>query len=799
MPLKIEKVKYLLNGVGNQNDDLKANTQDELSAIVTFSIERTIYASNDNRIVFKPFPYMIGSVDNNNVIHSPDSALFTEFVVGDIISAVNVQNNTTSPSRYTIVEKKDNSTIFISPISPSVNLVHEICQDPATESGRVSLSCENVTNLNNLDLFFSLTEKDSDGSYTSQIDGEEVRLTVSDFHDDYANLLNLGHIGGKSHQYFSATYRLLETRNGVKFIFYVIINFRVFPYLSEAQILSIINGEQIDNINYNLNVGLKNYSNSAFELKDSYVDTNLQIGGFNTTFQQTNRTYEVLQVVYSNGNGLIPSLSLNSATTVRIRYRSSSNFINTKLEVTFMVANNSYQSIKDNTKTYEEAVGFNYSKHDFYTADQQGYDIGYRSITTPLTFTTIDANTIDVIFTVNFGDKILDLLAKADNKYILTITEYKLERERSLADYNTAAKYLQPLTLFTDTSTYYYDPSSQYYDITNIQDPLSIQPADLRYKDVLPEVYPTDNIEAFTEIRIPKTSLADLKSFTHSLVAYNNVTNQEVSFSSQRIGLEGYVKDNINGLDIDVKVVQPINQGYKNEAWFSRGTDTNTDIVYNTVFNFIIPERTDKYLTTSQIPTDLFNNGVTKLPYNALYYENQTNWGIVHKKELLFRKDGDDYAQITRTPVLVNDYITTSWGDSSIKIFDYDTGIELISGGQYFMRGKVRIEATFTKSVLPDINNLSAYFYLQKQNEDGVRESFTYNNPISLVERVDIQLSGMDVLVTGIIASDKVAKDCRLYCRLFEVGDQPPNLGFLQAENGDYIQQENGGRIIIDL
>jgi hypothetical protein len=577
----------------------------------------------------------------------------------------------------------------------------------------------------------------------------------------------------------------------------------VFNYTTEDLLLNIINGTQQVNTNYEFTAKLDNYKDSTLLISDTVTDTTAEIGNYNVNFQSVERSYELLNKTYTVGGQVKESLALNQPTTVTLRYKRNGGIITAnKLEVTFMVANESYAAVNDVNKTYEQAIGFNYARTTSTTIlDQTVTDLSYRVFTGVITTTAIDASTFDITFTVNFGSTILELLAKADNKYMLFVTEYTDTRERTLVDYNTAVKVLPTLNLFTsEISLFFYDPSGlELVDPDEFEG--DIAKYNLRYYDTLPEAYMTDILEYGNILTVAKTQQIQFNYIKCLAVAINSVTNEEVVFEEKEINLTQYPIDPTGQRVFDIKEQIAINQTFKNYIIFKTIGTSTTRFRYSLTYNFVAGNRTDKYLPDQEIPTDFIVSGQTKLTSDWYKYDNATNWNTFVKVILGFTKDGDEYEQIITNRFILHDYDSTTWGTHTIRLFDKSTNVELTSGANTYIQGEVKVVATFTKATLPNLVDLSASFFLEKIGEDGVRESFTYTNNVSLVTRGTITIESGNVVVTGFINAELIKKDCRLYCRLFEAtdGGTPTPTNYLLAENGNYITQENGNYIEIDV
>jgi len=804
MPLKINSIKYYTPDSGTAQNKLRANLQDTVQAVINFTIERSAFFSDDNRVIFKPYPYMIDTVDNDNVIYTPDEECFEQCIVGDTLRFKNVQGASGGGENfYNVISKINNQTIKVEPIFPTPNITFQEIGNPSSESNRASFGGDNILPI--LDLYFNLVAKGEEGGYVSKIDGENILIRTSELEYKYSTApTHLNFIGSKSHHQGSAVIFDNEVVDSVNFKFDLQLSFRVFNYTTEDLLLNIINGSQQLNTNYEFIAKLDNYKDATLLIGDTVSDTTLEIGNYNVNFQSATRYYELLNKTYTVGGQVKESLALNQPTTVTLRYKRNGGTITAyKLEVTFMVANESYAAVNDVNKTYDQAIGFNYASTTSTTIldHQTVTDLSYRVFSGVITATAIDASTFDITFTVDFGTTILELLAKADNKYMLFVTEYTANRERTLVDYNTAVKVLPTLNLFTnDLTVFAYDPSSgsELKDPEWVSNDFSLY--NTQYYDVVPEVYMTDILEGNNIFIYPKTETILFNTIKCSVVA-RKTTGEEIIFEENEVNLTQYPIDNGGQRIVALRNQLSVNQTYKNVLYLHTIQSTTTHFQYVLTYNFNIGNRSDKYLPIQEVPSDFFVSGQTRLTSEYLKYDQATEWNTFYKVTLGFTKDGDEYEQIFYNRFILHPYSSTDWGTHTIRIYDKNTNVELTSGANTYIQGEVKVVATFTKATLPNLIDLSASFFLEKTGEDGVRESFTYTNNVSLVTRGTITIESGNVVVTGFIDAELIKKDCRLYCRLFEATDTgtatPTN--YLLAENGNYITQENGNYIEKDV
>lgn len=803
MPLKINSIKYYTPDSGTAQNKLKANLQDTVQAVINFTIERSAFFSDDNRVIFKPYPYMIDTVDNNNVIYTPDDECFLECTIGDTLYFRNVQGASIGDIYvYNIVNKINNQTVKVEPSTSTPSIYFQEIGNPSSESTRASFGVVDL--LSTLDLYFNLAAKGEEGGYVSKIDGESILMRKTNlYHTVILTPPSLTFVGNKSHHQGKALARGVEIINFVYYNFDLELSFRVFNYTTEDLLLNIINGTQQINTNYEILAKLENYNDSTLLISDSLSDTTLEIGNYNVNFQSTTRYYELLNKAYTVGGQVKESLALNQPTTVTLRYKRNGGTITAnKLEVTFMVANESYAAVNDVNKTYEQAIGFNYARTTSTTIlDQTVPDLSYRVFSGVITTTAIDASTFDITFTVDFGSTILDLLVKADNKYMLFVTEYTDTRERTLVDYNTAVKVLPILNLFTnDLTVFAYDPTSgsELKDPEWVSNDFSLY--NTQYYDVVPEVYMTDILEGNNIFIYPKTETILFNTIKCSVVA-KKTTGEEIIFEENEVNLTQYPIDNGGQRIVTLRNQLSVNQTYKNVIYVQTIASSTTHFQYALTYNFTIGNRSDKYLPIQEVPNDFFVSGQTRLTSDYLKYDQATDWNTFYKVTLGFIKDGDEYEQTFYNRFILHPYSSTDWGTHTIRLYDKSTNVELTSGANTYIQGEVKVVATFTKATLPNLIDLSASFFLEKTGEDGVRESFTYTNNVSLVTRGTITIESGNVVVTGFIDAELIKKDCRLYCRLFEAtdGGTPTPTNYLLAENGNYITQENGNYIEIDV
>jgi len=777
---KVESVKYSAYQQTAQADYLNGNIQDDVKVVITFSLERVFFVSTDNRLMLTPPPEVYGSFDNTRIIFAPDDTLaFQEFQVGDI---VRIKYFPTSPvlSDYTITEKISDNAFRVAQSIPTLNI----------DASGEYIAC--VSAPKSLKYKYNFVSSDDAINYNNHIDGQENVFLADNITTATGFATSMYQNGSKSHHIGSAMLSFVSRINTFKLVYSITHTTKLFPFLEEGQADDLINGTPFDglagdkSINHPFEIDfLREQGDETDMLVLESVEAVGETGGYNEHFNSGVSDYYVESTEFKVAGQVIDGIDLDKSTDIRIIYKSNGKFTGLlRTEVTFMLVHDDFDNYNDPTQTYLE--NFCFCSQSGSSALNQGTD--YSVFVGGLYYVnTIDVNTREITVRTFLGDKIKDNIAKsAVPRYALFVSNEQVglpvvsqTRSRDLASIGEFVQTLPSIDLITTNTEFLLDPADQ----------------ERGYKQTLPQLFMTDDVQANTSFSYSKTTPIKLLSIKNEIVAVG--ANDTVVLDTITASVAGSQLDP-NGVQIiSVNTLRPLNQSYKNTLIINRGADTTTDYVFNMSFPFIVGYREDKAIIGQSIPSEVFDlTAVGKgLSADWVRYQ-QAGMSLRYRITFTFSYLGKTYNQTVYKPISVNDYNSPEWDTHSITLYD-QLDAPLTDGVDQFIKDEVTIVATFDKAILPNLSDLQCYFFVAKINSDGVRTSSTYDNTFKKILFGNISIEAGEILCKAKLNAEDFKSDVRIWCRLFErEGTEIPDCVII-AEGGEYMYNESGSGFLI--
>lgn len=776
--LKIESVKYNSYGQSAEADYLHGNLQDDITAVITYSLERVVYASPDNIIYFNPEPYIYGSVDNQNIIYSPDFPNFSEFMEGDEITIYNGSSNT-----FRIIDKIDDNTIKTSLISGTNYSSSQL--DTLGHYIGVTTSPKALT------YKYNIINSEDSPNYDNYLDGEENSYKAYDintFTVGYASMMYV--TGSKSHQNGTARIDFVDRINTFKLVFSIVHKFRLFPFLNDGDVSSLISGEVLTEWG-----GTRAYNHIfAIELLKEKGDENNKLvvestdnlgdtGAYNEHFNTDTSQYWIESVEYKYGTQVLEAIDLNKITTVKIVYKSNDLFVGSfKPEVSFLILHDDFDNYLDTNQTYLENFGFGLVGYMGAINSSSAYRVFDGSFSVVI----IDQSTIEVTVKVSLGSKILENINKSGIKrYALFITSEQnglpvgnQTRSRDVVDVKEFSETLPQINIITSNTSFWLDPA----DI------------ETGYISELPELFMTDDVYAVSRFAFKKDMPITISSIKNEIIAEGS---KNVILESVTTNTNGFTLDS-NGIQIlNIDNPRALNQSYKSNLTIKRAADSVDSYIFDMAFPFIVGYREDLAIKNQNIPTEVYDitavgNGLS----NDWYRYIEAGMTLKYKVTFTFIYNSVSYTQTITKPINVNDYNNPEWTAKYIKLYNSDD-TELSEAGESFIMGSVKIKAMFDKEPLPSIDKLQCYFFIAKQNDNGYRTSSTYDNTLKKIIFGSLEIVSGEVIARGVLNAEDFKDDVKIWCRLFESNDEDIPLCVLISEQGDYLKNESNTAYLV--
>lgn len=774
--LKIEGVKYKSFAQSATADYLHGNLQDETEAVITYSLERVVFVSPDNIIWLTPSPSLLGSFDNQRIIYAADSEdAFKEFQVGDAIYI----SSTAISGSFTIEEKISDNTIRV---AESL-----ITQGISTDGEFIA--CTGAPK--SLRYKYNIIGSDDNISYINHLDGEEQSYTldnISTVSVGSANMMNA--VGSKSHQQGSARLDYTDKINTYKLVFTITHKFRLFPFLKDSYIESLVNGTVIEDLSGLLSLNhifqidlLRDKDDETDMISAELIDAVGNAGSYNEHFNTGNTGYYVESVAYRVDGNDASALDIDKQTEVKITYKSDGKFTGSfRTEITFLAIHDDFDNYYDKDQDYLQ--NFCFASQVLTIASNTAN--GYKVFTGYYNQTIVDADTLEVTVRVFLGSNIKANINKSGSKrYALFISSEQnglsvanMQRSRDLIALTEFVESLPSLNMVSDSTDFWLDPADQ----------------ESGYIAILPELFMTDDVVAVSKIMAPKATPISLVSIKNEIVAVGTKT---VILDSATSSLSGFMTDSDGGQMLNVSMVRPLNQSYKTTLTVKRSTDNATHFIYDMSFPFVVGYRDDLAIVGQQIPSEVYNFGTTGNGLSCDWWKYQNaGMSIYYRITYTFDYNGKRYTQQTQKQINLNDYSSPEWTTKSIKLYDAN-GDELLDGSDAFIKGAVSIVAKFDKSILPNSSDVECYFFINTTGNNGYRTSSTYDNTYKKIVFGSVgQVSG-EIVCTASLDAEDFKTDVRIWCRLLEkILITPADCILISEEEDEFVLEDISGYLV---
>lgn len=779
--LKLERATYRTQGQSATASYPHGNLQDSLYCELEFSLERVVFLTDDLHVFLTPPSYVLGSVDNDRIIYQADDlGVFEEFQVGDTIYISTAIYTGTK----TIVEKIDNNTIRVA----ETLITHEIYGDGEF------IACTNIPKSARFNYNFIATEDNI--SYGNVLDnqtntGIANNLTAISIGSTW-QLINQG---SNSHNLGINIFSVTEKINNYKFILKVTQNIRLFPFLKNGYVQDLESNTVFDDI-----AGSKAYDHIfSLELLQGQDDEANKLtyetkisgntGAYNEHFNTGISQYNVQSIEYklvSTGE-VIQGIDYNGQTDITIVYKSDGLFTGTLLpEISFLVIHDDFDNYLDISKDYLQ--NFGYCHVNKVNAFNSGTD--YRVFNTALTHTIIDADTLEIKARISLGSKIKENIEKsAVRKYALFVTceqsglsVVNQTRSRDLVDLAEFVETLPSINLITTNTTFWLDPSD----------------VNTGFSAPLVNTFDSDDVYAVSSFSISKTTPIKLISIKNEVIAQGS---SDVILDSTTTVVGGSSISPEGNQIINSDVLRPLNQSYKSNLVINTDASTATDYVYNMSYPFIVGYRDDLAINGQSIPAEMYDitqvgNGLSN---DWAKYVDIGSMSISYRVTYVFDYLGKKYNQVYQRPIIVNNYDNPEWTTKSIKLYDTNN-VELLDGSDKFIIETTTIKALFSKSPLPAISNIEAYFFVAKVNDNGYRTSSSFDNTFKKIVFGTLSVVGSYIQVTGTLNADDFQSDVRIWCRIFEKEEVVlPNCILITEEGDSFITEDETSYLVPEV
>lgn len=775
MPLIIEGKKY--NGYASLSEALylHGNILDEITVKIDYSIERIYFIDDDNHLFLTPPIGVLGSSDNERIIYArDDQSAFAEFQKGDEI----VINDTLGNSYYVIEKKLNDQTLLVEGPLPTAEL-------STTNS---YIACSNAPSA--LKYFYNLKSDNQAIDYNSHLDGQTNLLTAENI-DTSGSPYGFGmtQTGSKSHQIGSVTINFVE-RVAVKLRFQIVHNFRLFPFLKDNYISLLEAGDPLEDwagdLSYSHIFRLELLAGPNIEDDKIAIESNDDkgnTGAFDENFNTNTTGYSVESVEYKVGSQVVDSIDFNQLTSVKIVYKSNGQFIAPiKSELALLGVHEDYDYYKDPLQTYEQ----NFCMGIAGSSGILNFSSDYR-VFTEYTHTIIDANTLEINAKVSLGSAIKANLNKSSvRRYILLVTCEKTaqlpenqKRSRDIVGISEFSENLPTLNIISTHTKFILDPATE-------ETGFEFENAD---------TFMTDDVVAVSRFTYPSATPIKLLTITNQVIATDGT--QTIVLDSFTSPVSGYAVDPFGAQNITVDQQRSLSQSYKTNVTINRGIDVIPNIVFDVAFPFVVGYRDDKALQSQTVPVEFYDNAEAGNGLTADWFKYvDAGWDIYYKIKYTYEYLGKSYSQEFQKLFYINDYDNVEWTAKSIKIYDEDN-VELVSGGNKFIKGNCTIVAKFSKPSMPIIGNCFAYFFIAKTGEDGYRTSNVYDNSFKKIIFASLQIVSGELVATGTLDANIIGSNCRIWCRIFERTEEEAlecvliteDYYVFEAEDGNYYLQ----------
>lgn len=777
--LKLERATYRTQGQSATASYPHGNLQDSLYCELEFSLERIIFVSDDQHLLLTPPAHILGSVDNSRIIYQPDDiGVFEEFQVGD---TVYIYTSVVIPV-LTIVEKD--------PENNWIRVNQDIGTYDINGTGEF-IACTNIPKSARFNYNFIATEDNI--SYENVLDNQTNTSIANNLTAvSIGSTWQLVNQGSNSHNLGINIISVTEKINNYKFILKVTQNIRLFPFLKNGYVQDLESNTIFEDI-----AGSKAYDHIfSLELLQGQDDEANKLtyetkisgntGAYNEHFNTGISKYNVQSIEYklvSTGE-VIQGIDYNGQTDIKIIYKSDGMFVGTLLpEISFIVAHDDFDNYLDNSKDYLQNFGYCFVNKT--NAFNSGTD--YRVFNTALTHTIIDADTLEITARIKLGDKIKENIEKsAVRKYALFVTceqnglsVVNQTRSRDLVDLAEFVETLPSIDLITTSTTFWLDPSE----------------VNTGFSAPLVNTFNTDDVYAVSSFSISKTTPIKLISIKNEVIAQGS---SDVILDSTTTVVGGSSVSPEGNQIINADVLRPLNQSYKSNLIISTDASTATDYVYNMSYPFIVGYRDDLAINGQSIPSEMYDitqvgNGLSN---DWAKYVDIGGMDIKYRVTYTFEYLGKKYNQVYQRPINVNNYDNPEWTTKSIKLYDAND-VELVDGSDKFISETTTIKALFSKTPLPVLANIQAYFFVSKVNDNGYRTSSSFNNTFKKIVFGSISIVGSDIQVTGTLNADDFKSDVKIWCRIFEKeGVVIPDCVLIH-ETGEYFITEDETAFIV--
>lgn len=747
-----------------------------------------------DEIHFVPVGQVTGLPFGVDVVYTEIQNGFANFFVGDTITFANATNPANNGT-FRVKQQINSQTLLL---------------EDATTGGTTGIVPErpapsgcyyfNSTPITGLRYFYNFIENADPTTFVSYIDGETQRLEIANA-DAFDLVTNkpLTFKGNKGYQIGSANVIGLTTGAAP-------VDRQIFKLLHETFITPLFLVNQLTDLQarvapvyYKNGASLKYVAalDAGSTLNNPNNIQTLQYDGqqgnvawFNENFNGGASNYFVDSLVITrvSDSAVLNQLELGSEClmTIRIKNTVDSPFSNsnTKYVANMCYLPNNASEYNNNTQTQKQNFFFDRGLNTVGAGAINGDNFGgnYQMLKV-IDSTFISASEIEVRLNVDLSSFAKSYIGGQPLKnYMVWVTTQNhtlatkdADKVALLIDVNEFFVQLFQTNLISASTVFIQHP------YTSKTDGVSV-----------PEIFPVDDIVAYTDFNIDFTGLQNdgikILSVTNQIVLKNpteaDIILETDTIDTSAVPLVGLVQNFNFAIDRVFKI--PSGEIRKVNT-LKRDFSLDAGNTYNWYSSYPFMHRWEywKPLTLNNIPPSLFdplepNNGINHFWHR---YTTKSGWTINHRIKFVIEQNGQLFEQSFDNAMNSHDYLENpDWTLEKIESFDVASGLPLQSGSNKFVQGYVdsNIVATFEFSgagTPPTLGDIDIVLWIETKESGGIddirRSSSVYNkssNSWFTPLKTTVNVVGTTYTGTALLDHTKLpnVSEFTIYARLYQ-------------------------------
>jgi hypothetical protein len=680
--------------------------------IEEYAVAEDNNADGVNWILASPRKQDSGLANNSGILLADDPLAFEFFFVGDTVTLFDSNGN---DGNYTVTEKLNDYTIRLdsslafkyfkkggiihvtTPFQGHRYLFNWIENEAPTEFTELSSGQQNQLYYDSATTGMGATSMLWSGNGTNQIGGVTLEGNGT---STYGQKFTLKHSGTVTPLFLES--QIADTQSQISPVYFESGNCLKHIFRLQTN-RDLSNPNDLQEVDYDERVG--------------------NTGWFNENYNGQVDNYSFSDLIFTRVSDAATLNALELTAQVDVTFRVT-NTVNSPFDATltkgmsvFWTLPDSETRYQNNGRTLKENFVYDYDLNTIATVTNgDNFGTTLQAIEeTEITF--VDADNIDVRIRFDFGSLSQSIISENDFKrYIFgfTIENESLTRETS-----------DKTTLLIHTDEFEVDLFNSNL-ITNSTKFLSHRYSDFADGVSTPEVFPVDDIVAYSEFSIDFNGLEsdgiDILSVSHELIL-THATNAEITLESNTYTTSGSTL--LNGyvplIDLEQNRAFTISDNdFRKLVTVNRdeANDSGTVYAYKTTYPFFVRWETWEALLVTSPPAGVYDSSLPNNGLNHFWYRFSTlGYTLNHRLRFTILQNGEQFTQEFDSPLTMNDFDSNSeWNNEYIKSYDVDTSTELLSGSDKFIQGYVdtRLEAAFDKTVgaLPIIDDVDIVFWI---------------------------------------------------------------------------------------